>query len=101
MTDIDRLHRDLIARAVDGDGKAPGELRRAAFELAGLGEPVRTLLEKVAHHAYRVTDQDVAAVRDAGFSEDQVFELVVCAAIGQATRQYESGLRALQAAEGD
>jgi len=30
-----------------------------------------------------------------GLSEDQIFELVVCAAIGQATRQYQSALGAL------
>jgi hypothetical protein len=30
-----------------------------------------------------------------GTSEDQIFELVICAAIGQATRQYETALEAL------
>jgi alkylhydroperoxidase family enzyme len=58
------------------------------------------LVEKVARHAFKVTDDDIAAVRMAGFSEDQIFELVVCAAIGQATRQYETALAALEAATG-
>ena len=31
-----------------------------------------------------MTDEDVAAVRAAGLSEDQIFEIVVCAAVGQA-----------------
>jgi alkylhydroperoxidase family enzyme len=95
MSDITQLRRALIARVVDGDGKAPTELRRAAFDNAGLDEPVRLLIEKVAHHAYRVTDEDVAAVRAAGLSEDQIFEIVVCAAIGQASRQYQNALAAL------
>jgi len=34
----------------------------------------------------------------AGFSEDQIFEVVVCAAIGQATRQRDAALAALAAA---
>jgi hypothetical protein len=38
------------------------------------------------------------AVRAAGLSEDQIFEIALCAAIGQATRQYESALAALDAA---
>ena len=42
-----------------------------------------------------VTDEDVAKVEASGESEDQIFELVVCAAIGQATRQYETALEAL------
>jgi alkylhydroperoxidase family enzyme len=56
---------------------------------------MRTLIDKVAYHAYSVTDEDVAAVRTAGLSEDQIFEIVVCAAVGQASRQYENGLAAL------
>jgi hypothetical protein len=98
MVEIAQLHRELVARVLEGRGKAPAELRRAAFENAGLDEPIRTLVEKVAIHAYRVTDEDVAAVRGAGLSEDQIFEIVVCAAVGQATRQYSSALAALAGA---
>ncbi|MBR7830845.1 hypothetical protein KDK95_31365, partial [Actinospica sp. MGRD01-02] len=47
-----------------------------------------------------VTDADFAAGRAAGLSEDQLFEVVVCAAVGQATRQYEAGLAALDEALG-
>jgi len=56
------------------------------------------LIEKVARHSYKVTDEDVAAVRAAGLSEDQIFEIVVCAAVGQASRQYASALAALASA---
>jgi alkylhydroperoxidase family enzyme len=98
MSDITELHRALIARVLEGDGTAPREMRHAAFENAGLGEPIRTLIDTVAYHADRVTDEDVAAVRAAGLTEDQIFEIVVCAAIGQAGRQYKSGLAALASA---
>jgi alkylhydroperoxidase/carboxymuconolactone decarboxylase family protein YurZ len=40
-------------------------------------------------------------VRASGLTEDEVFELVVCAAVGQATRQYEAALAALQDASED
>ncbi len=98
MAEIAELHRELVARVLEGDGKAAPELRRAAFENAGLSEPIRTLIDKVANSAYRVTDEDIAAVRTAGLSEDQIFEIVVCAAIGQASRQYISALAALASA---
>jgi alkylhydroperoxidase family enzyme len=98
MSEIASLYRKLVARVLEGDGKSAPELRRAAFENAGLGEPIRTLIEKVARHSYRVTDEDVAAVRAAGLSEDQIFEIVVCAAVGQASRQYASALAALASA---
>ena len=101
MTDITQLHRALVARVLDRDGKAPPELRRAAFDNAGLSEPTRTLIEKVAYHANLVTDEDVAAVRAAGLSEDQIFETVVCAAVGQSNRRYNSALAAVARATGE
>jgi alkylhydroperoxidase family enzyme len=90
-------HKALLKRILEGDGTAPRVQRHAAFDNAGLAAPLTTLINKVAKHAYKVTDEDIAATTAAGFSEDQVFELVVCAAIGQSTRQYETALAALDA----
>jgi hypothetical protein len=101
MTDIRRLHRELIARVRDSDAAAPRELRRAALDNAGLDEPVRTLVEKVALQSGGVSDEDVAEVRATGLTEDQIFEIMVCAAIGQADRQYNSALAALAEATKD
>jgi hypothetical protein len=94
MTEVRRFYRELVARVRDGEAHAPRALRRAAFDNAGLDEPTRTLVDKVAQRSYAVTDEDVAAVR-AGMSEDQIFELVVCAAVGAAGRQYDTALAAL------
>jgi hypothetical protein len=99
MVEIAQLHRELVTRVLEGNGEAAAELRRAAFDDAGLSEPIRTLIEKVAKHAYRVTDEDIGAVRAAGLSENQIFEIVICAAIGQASRQYANALAALASAE--
>jgi hypothetical protein len=101
MVEIAKLHRELVARVLEGNGKAAPELRRAAFDNAGVREPIHTLIEKVANHAHRVTDEDVAAVHAAGLSEDQIFEVVICAAVGQASRQYTSALDALASATGE
>lgn len=98
MVDITELHHALIARVLGDGGQAPSALRRAAFDNAGLPEPLRTLTEKVAHRAHAVTDDDIADARIAGLSEDQIFEIVVCAAVGQASRQYEAASAALAAA---
>jgi alkylhydroperoxidase family enzyme len=88
-------HRALVVRVLEGDGKAPRDQRRAAFDNAGLSGPLHTLINKVAEQPSQVTDQDVAAVKASGLAEDEIFELVVCAAVGQATRQYENALEAL------
>jgi alkylhydroperoxidase family enzyme len=88
-------HKAVVTRILEGDGRAPRAQRRAAFDNTELAEPLGTLIEKVAKHAYTVTDQDIAAVTASGLSEDQIFELVVCASVGQATRQYDTALTAL------
>ena len=94
-------HKAVVTRVLEGNGRAARAERRAAFENAGLAEPLCTLIDKVARQPTRITDEDVAAVLASGTSEDQIFELVVCAAIGQATRQYETALEALAAAMTD
>src|SRR5262245_1299576 len=95
MSDIVQARKAVVARILQGDGRASHAQRRLAFDNAGLAEPLRALIDKVAKHAYKVTDEDIATARASGLSEDQVFELVVCAAIGQATRQYDTALAAL------
>jgi len=98
MSNIRQARRAVVARILEGDGKASHAQRRAAFDNAEVSEPLSTLIQKVAQHAYNVTDEDIAAARASGLSEDQIFEIAVCAAIGQATRQYEMAFTALEAA---
>jgi len=94
-------HEALVTRILEGAGHASHEQRRAAFNNAGLRVPLRILIDKVAMQPTRVTDEDIVAVKAAGLSEDQIFELVVCAAVGQATRQYATALEALAGATTD
>ena len=98
MSDIGQMRKALIAGALEGSGVAGRILRRAAFDNLGLSKPTSTLIGKVVHHASMVLDEDIVAVRASGLSEDEIFELVVCAAIGQAARQYNVALRALDTA---
>jgi alkylhydroperoxidase family enzyme len=100
LSDISSLHSSLVARVLEGEGRASPEIRRGAFDNEGLTEPMRTFVEKVAHRARTVTDADISTLRKAGLSEDQIYEVVVCAAIGQATRQYQNAMAALSTAMG-
>jgi len=94
-------HQALATRVLEGDGRASRAERRAAFDNTTLTEPLHGLISKVAKHPTQITDDDVAAVKASGLSEDQIFELVVCAAVGQATRQYQNALAALAVAISD
>ena len=98
MSDIKQARTALVTRILEGNGYASRDQRSAAFHNEGLEGPARTLIDKVARCSYKVTDEDIAAAKAAGLSEDQIFELAVCAAVGQATRQYDTALAALAAA---
>jgi alkylhydroperoxidase family enzyme len=52
-------------------------------------------LEKVRRAAYTVTDADVQALKDAGFSEDEIFERTVSAAVAAGLERLDAGLRAV------
>jgi hypothetical protein len=95
------IHQVVVNRILQGPGQAPAELRARAFDKARLPEPLRPLLDKVATESAQVTDADFATAMEAGFTDDQLFELVICAAVGESTRQYEAGLAALAEAVAD
>jgi hypothetical protein len=88
-------HRALVDRVLTGEGRASAEQRARAFSNADLPPPLRALIGKVATRPAQVTDADFAAAKASGFTEDQLFELVVCAAVGQSARLYAAGLAAL------
>jgi hypothetical protein len=79
---------------------ASERIRQCRVGQCRVGRGDANLVSKVVARSYAVTDDDDAAVGDAGLSEDQIFEIMVCAAIGAADRQYASGLTALTEAIG-
>ncbi|HMG64426.1 MAG TPA: hypothetical protein VK599_15905 [Streptosporangiaceae bacterium] len=98
MPDEDRkraAHRALVDRVLSGAGRASAEQRARAFSNEGLAPPLRGLVGKVATTPTQVTDADFAAAQASGCSEDELFELVICAAVGQSARLYDAGLAAL------
>ena len=101
MANIEPSRKALLRRVLEGDGKTSFSERRSAFNNSGLSEPVRQLVDKVAMNGSSVDDRDIRRARQSGLSEDQVFEIVVCAAIGQASRQFDRAKVALEAARGN
>ena len=68
---LSALQHGGAAASGEADGAALGELGAAA-----------AVVDKVARHAYRITDEDLAAARRDGWSEHELFDLVVAAAAG-------------------
>lgn len=98
MANIAAARKSVLERILGGDGRTSKAARKAAFDNAGVADGMRALVEKVAHEPAKIADGDLAAAKASGATEDEIFETIVCAAIGQASRQYEAALAALAAA---
>ena len=77
------------------EGRAAALAGRGAAAGVGLPAALALYVEKVARHAYLVTDADVAALRDAGYSEEAIFEITLSAALGAGMARLERGFAAL------
>ena len=99
--DRHREHLEALKRCVlEQPGTVPQALRQAASrnDGAALPDALRAYVDTVERHAYQVTDEEVEALKQAGYSEDQLFEITVAAALGAALRRLEAGLAPLAAA---
>jgi alkylhydroperoxidase family enzyme len=72
-----------------------GRLREAARPARPTPPELAPYLEKVRLQAYEVTDGDVERLKDAGFTEDQIFEHTVSTAVAAGLERLEAGLGAL------
>ena len=71
------------------------DLREAAQPDRPAPPEFAAYLEKVRNAAYTVTDADVQALKDAGYSDDEIFEQTVAAAVGAGFHRLEKGLACL------
>jgi alkylhydroperoxidase family enzyme len=94
-------YREFVERlkssVLDSPAHTSPVVRRAVAFGPGtqVPEALRSYADKVALHAYRVTDEDVDALKRAGYTEDQIFEVTAAAAVGAAVRRLERGLAIL------
>lgn len=99
MADPDpyRELRERLDRSVlEAPGHTEATLRRAAAEGRGLPPPLAAYVDKVRRHAYKITDEEVAGLQRVGYSEDQLFEITVSAALGAAHERLVAALVALE-----
>lgn len=61
-----------------------------------LPEDLAAFADRVAGGAWRVTPEEVEALLEAGYSEEEVFEVTVSAALGAGCGRLERGLAAMR-----
>ena len=100
-----RKYEEFVARVqaavLDSRGRTEPALRHAIASRQGSGVPdaLRAYADKVALHAYKVTDADIEGLLRAGYSEDEIFEVTAAAALGAALSRLDRGLAVLEESE--
>ena len=97
----ERVVRSVLGRR----GRLPLERRVSAFARSysiGLdGDPpdaadaAAELIDKLARGAYAIDDEDVTRALGAGYSDDELFELVIAGAVGAGLVRRDAGLAAV------
>ena len=91
------LRDEVLQRVILGRGTTDPALRAAAADGTGLPPDLQPLTDKIHAHAYLVTDEDLARLGSV-YDEDQLFEIIVSAALGAARHRLMTGLLALEQA---
>jgi hypothetical protein len=95
-------HADVMQRLHDAvlgaEAALPYETRLALASGQEIPDDLEPYADKVARHAYRVTEKDLAALRDAGYDDDAIFEITVAVALGVGLHRRDVGLAAIEAA---
>jgi hypothetical protein len=84
--------------AIDGPGRTDPALRQQVAS----GQPppgLAALVDKIRDRAFTVTDRDIGALR-ARYSDEELYELIVAAAIGAAEDRLNAALAVVDDAEG-
>ena len=84
----------LRAAVLRGPGVTDPDLRRAAASGTAPGVWAG-YVRSVRETSYRVSEEDITALKAAGVGEEEIFEITVAAAVGAALDRFEAGLRAL------
>ena len=81
--DPDEKKLALLRKSVLSEpGALDPTVRRAICDGLELPEPLGRYVRKVAGHAHAVSDEDIAGLHRAGYTDDQIFEATVSAALG-------------------
>ena len=98
ITDPHANLRDHVLKSVlAGPGETDPAIRNAVADGENVAAELHALVDKIHRHAYKVTDEDIKRLQ-AKYGDDQMFEIVVSAALGASRNRLLAGMKALDEA---
>lgn len=85
-----------LRQSIEAYGEASAGINRTPGVIPA---DMTNYLDKMAHTAYRVTDKDIASLKEAGYSEDEIFEITWSVAVGAGLGRMKQGMMALRGME--
>ena len=89
---MERLRHAVLS----GPGSLPPHVRQAISEGARLSGALEVIVQKIAAEASTLTDDDIAELHRAHYTDDQIFEAIVSAAVGAGLFRLECVLNLLR-----
>jgi hypothetical protein len=96
MSKYDPLRAALRDSVLGSPGVLSPEARQAIARGEGVDPKLESFVAKVHAHAYRITDDEVRALGEAGLSDDAIFEATVSAAYGASMARLDWALKAME-----
>ena len=106
-SDIQHLANAILTNSGDTESNLRYTVEARAAQLGGrpttenMAEVPAELIryiDKIAQYAYKVTDTDIDALCQVGYSEDAILEITLSAALSAGLSRLERGLAALEGA---
>ena len=92
------IRDEAMDHVLAASAETSSDLRRRAASNKGVPDDLEGLVDKIHRHAYKVVDKDLDAAKQR-YSEDELFEVIISAALGASRERLTAGLRALEEAE--
>lgn len=94
------IHSDEVALLIKTVLESPGVtspgLRESIFHGKDIPGSLNVYAAKVHRESYKITEDDIRKLISEGCTEDEIFEVTVCAALGASKPELDRGLQALK-----
>ena len=90
-----RLHHAVTS----SPASLPPLVRQTITAGRNVSGPLGSYVRKVAEHAFEITDEDITSLHAASYTDDEIFEATVSAALGAGLFRLDCVLRALIASQ--
>jgi len=105
--DMQRITDAILMSSGETSSTLRQAIQRSAFAISSHTSSEREnipselipFIDKIALHAYKITDEDIATLQEKGYSEDALFEIMLTAALGTGLARLHYGLAVLEECE--